>query len=72
MLFDRLTGGLRFSKSFSKAFDVRHPLAERMNLSTTLFAITSFAGRMNSKSFFSLNVRFRSDIWDAYRLEKGR
>lgn len=44
MLVEKLSGALVFTRSFTDAFDLRHPRSERMNLSALLFALLNFAG----------------------------
>lgn len=44
VLVDVRSGALVFTRSFTDAFDLRHPRTERMNLSALLFALLSFAG----------------------------
>lgn len=44
VLVEKLSGALVFTRSFTDAFDLRHPRSERMNLSALLFALLNFAG----------------------------
>ncbi|KAF4320172.1 hypothetical protein BBO99_00002868 [Phytophthora kernoviae] len=44
VLVELSSGALHYTKSFSEAFDSRHPKTERLNLSALIFALQSFAG----------------------------
>ncbi|KAH7484191.1 hypothetical protein KRP22_005367 [Phytophthora ramorum] len=44
VLVEMSSGSLHYTKSFSDAFDVRHPKTERLNLGALIFALQNFAG----------------------------
>ncbi|KAG7389547.1 hypothetical protein PHYPSEUDO_010192 [Phytophthora pseudosyringae] len=44
VLVEMSSGALHYTKSFSDAFDVRHPKTERLNLGALIFALQNFAG----------------------------
>jgi hypothetical protein len=44
VLVEMSSGALHYTKSFSEAFDVRHPKTERLNLAALIFALQNFAG----------------------------
>ncbi|KAG6614594.1 Ribonucleoprotein LSM domain [Phytophthora cinnamomi] len=44
VLVEMSSGALHYTKSFSEAFDARHPKTERLNLSALIFALQNFAG----------------------------
>lgn len=62
LLVDVHSGALVFTRSFTDAFDLRHPRTERMNLSALLFALLSFAGTCDRFPTASHYER-RTDGW---------
>ncbi|KAE9134729.1 hypothetical protein PF005_g2857 [Phytophthora fragariae] len=43
VLVEMSSGALHYTRSFSEAFDARHPKTERLNLSALIFALQNFA-----------------------------
>lgn len=44
MVVEMYSGALHYTKSFSEAFNGRHPKTERLNLGALIFALQNFAG----------------------------
>ncbi|RLN51851.1 hypothetical protein BBJ28_00016323 [Nothophytophthora sp. Chile5] len=52
VLVEMCSGALHYTKSFSTAFDERHPKTDRLNLAALIFALQNFAG---TSKFLLLN-----------------